>query len=497
MKKIHLLSFFLASLLAASCLTVPALATGAETTPAETAVTTETLPAESQSSEAAEAQADASTLDFAPTSSVLASDAGIPQLETLDCKAALLVDVDNATVLYNQMGDTRISPADTVKIMTALLTLEAIDRGELTLSTTVTITDTMLSGVSSPTLQSGEQVTVEQLLYLLMLTAKDEMGYALASTVAGSNDAFVQLMNQRAAELGCVDTNFVSPNGSRNSNQYTTCYDLAKITAAALAYPSFREICAAGSYTLPETNLSESRFFYSNNYLVSDRTSVNYTYTYATGVKVGSDYEAGSCIVGSAEYNGRTLLALVMGSTDSVDELGNVLRPGYDMVADLFRYGFVKFYSLDLASQGELVTQVPVTMGKDADFVLLSTASDVGIDLVCGLTADDFDRDLVLPDSIQAPVSAGDVVGQINFSYHGTVYASVDLLAVTDVDLSVSDQIHAAISSFLGHPLVRVVIVVVILAFLVLVIIVITNLMARRRYRKQRNSRLKRKRNKR
>jgi D-alanyl-D-alanine carboxypeptidase (penicillin-binding protein 5/6) len=497
MKKQQFLSFFLAGLMAVSCLAEPVFATAPSDTEGSTVETTEvTLNSPSVEDEDAqdddssvEEDAAASAAQLTPCTSILAGSAGLPKFDTLGCTAALLVDYTNQTVLYDQNGSQATYAADTVKIMTALLTLEAIEREELSLDTVVTITDSMLSGVSSPDLLSGEEVTVEQLLYLLLLTSKDEVGYALAQTVAGTTEDFVVLMNQRAGELGCADTHFVSPNGSRSSDQYTTCYDLYLITAAAMGYPEFCTMVAEGSYTLPETNLHSSRFYYNSNYLVSDRSGSGYSYTYATGVKVGSNYESGTCIVGSAEYEGRTLVSIVLGVTDSVDELGNVLRPGYTMSADLFRYGFLKFYSVQVAQRGEFVSQVAVTMGKDSDYVLLTTANDVSIDLVANLTAEDFTRELVIPDSVQAPVSAGDVVGQLQFSYDGVVYASVDLVAMTDVELSLTEQTKSLISSFFHHPLVRAVILLIVLAVVVLAALVINNLIARRRYRKQRKSR--------
>ncbi len=478
MKKKQFLSLFLSGLLALSLLAQPAWATSqaAESTPPGETAAAET--------EAAAAEEDGSALKT--TDSVLVSDAGLPQFETLECKAALLVDVDNQTVLYDQGGSNRVSPADTVKILTALLTLEAVDRGELALTDKVTITDTMLSGVSSPDLLSGEVVTVEQLLSLLILTAQDEAGYALANTVAGSNEEFVRRMNARAAELGCTGSSFVSPNGTQNSQQYTTCYDLYRITEAAMKNGVFQAIAAEGSYTLPATNKSESRFYYNNNLLVTDRKSTDYNYTYATGVKVGSNYTAGACIVGSASYEGRTLIAIVMGATDTIDDLGNVIRPGYDMAANLFRYGFVQFDSVQVAQANELISQVSVTMGKDADYVLLSTANAVSIGLVCGLKAEDFARELVLPDSVQAPISAGEVIGQMNFTYNGTIYGSVDLIAVADVDLSVSEQTYSAVAGFFSTPIVRVVLILILLALAVLFLLILASVVNRRRRRRQR-----------
>ena len=208
MKKQQFLSFFLAGLLGLSCLAQPVWATSQATPSPESTPAAETAAPESAAPDTAAPEEDSGTLKT--TDSVLTSEAGIPGFETLSCKAALLVDVDNRTVLYDQGGTNRVAPADTVKILTALLTLEAIDRGELSLDSPVTITDLILSGVPSPDLKSGEVVTVEELLHLLILTSHDEAGYALANTVAGSTDAFVQRMNSRAKELGCTDSNFIS-----------------------------------------------------------------------------------------------------------------------------------------------------------------------------------------------------------------------------------------------------------------------------------------------
>ena len=179
---------------------------------------------------------------------------------TVDATAALLIDLDTDQVLYEQAADEQRYPASITKIMTALLTLEAIGRGELDLNTEITVDAAALADItedsSTANLQAGEKITVKNLLYCLLLASANEAANVLAMAVSGDIPTFVELMNQRAQELGMAGTHFVNPHGLHNADHYSTARDIYRMSKQAMTHATFREIVSTGRYTVPATNLS-------------------------------------------------------------------------------------------------------------------------------------------------------------------------------------------------------------------------------------------------
>ena len=194
----------------------------------------------------------------------------VPQASAVDlpqvnAKAALLMDYESGRMLYGLNERDTEYPASITKVMTALLTLEAVDQGVLTLDQPVTapsLVNDMDPTGSSADIKEGEVLTVEQLLYCMMLVSANEAACILAETVAGSQDAFVALMNQRAQELGCTGTHFVNPNGLHDPNHYSTAWDIYLFTREAMKNETFMKICGTPSYVVPATNMSEERELY-------------------------------------------------------------------------------------------------------------------------------------------------------------------------------------------------------------------------------------------
>ena len=174
---------------------------------------------------------------------------------TVDATAALLIDLDTDQVLYEQAADEQRYPASITKIMTALLTLEAIGRGELDLNTEITVDAAALADItedsSTANLQAGEKITVKNLLYCLLLASANEAANVLAMAVSGDIPTFVELMNQRAQELGMAGTHFVNPHGLHNADHYSTARDIYRMSKQAMTHATFREIVSTGRYTVP------------------------------------------------------------------------------------------------------------------------------------------------------------------------------------------------------------------------------------------------------
>ena len=235
----------------------------------------------------------------------------------------ILIDSDSGKILYEKNAYKKMYPASTTKIMTAILTLENCKLDEL-----VTVSDNAVSLESVPEtytradIQAGEILTVENLLNVLLIPSANDAAIALAEHVSGSVSEFSNLMNKKAKELGCKNTNFVNPNGVHNENQYTTAYDLSLIGKYAMNNETFRKIVCKTSYTLPATNIysSTDRKFENTNELLS---SDNYSYEYTTGIKTGYTDSAKNCIVASAKKDNYNFIVVILGEIGVSSEGSN------------------------------------------------------------------------------------------------------------------------------------------------------------------------------
>ena len=236
----------------------------------------------------------------------------------LYCTNAILVDANYDEVLFEKNAYDKAYPASMTKVMTALLTLEALEKGTVTLDTLVTVSDFAarkdFPDESTANLKSGEQMSVKDLLYCLMLPSANDAAKALAEHLGGSVDAFALLMNQRAGQLGCKNTNFINPHGLHNENHYTCAYDMARMFMAAMEHDLFLEIISTPSYTAAATNLSKERFFFNTNGLISNLYYSGHVYDKCIGGKTGSTDEAGRCLVSSAVDGDKQMVSVIMGS---------------------------------------------------------------------------------------------------------------------------------------------------------------------------------------
>lgn len=357
-----------------------------------------------------------------------------------DAKAALLIEAETGELLYEKNIHERNYPASITKVMTALLICEAVDAGQMQLNQAITAGDEatkLPSGASTVGIKVGEVLTVEDLLYCLMLPSANEAGNILAEALDGSVESFVAHMNRRAQELGCEDTHFMNPHGLHDDDHYTTAWDIYLITTAALEHELFAEICDTASYTVPETNLSKPRELHTTNYLISNWRTRSYYYEDAIGIKTGSTPEAGYCLVSSAERDGRRLLSVVLGAERVTAEDGTIYTKSFSETTRLFDHGFDDFRSLTLLSDDEFICEVPVELSSEANYVIVHPSEGVTRMISTDLKAEDFTRTVTLSaESVDAPVAEGDVLGTITVSRDGVVYGEAQLLALNDVSAS-------------------------------------------------------------
>ena len=240
-----------------------------------------------------------------------AADSGSAILDEMDvnAKAAVLVDPDTGEILYEKNAHAHNYPASITKVMTCLLTLEAVDRGELSLEQTVTASSALHTGIgegaSTADIKEGEQIRIIDLLYAALIPSANEACNVMAEAVSGDVASFVELMNTRAAELGMEDTHFSNTHGYHDDDHYTSAYDIYLMCREAMKHETFRTIVGSKNYTMPATNLHpEPRIIRSTNALISNFRVAGYIYEYATGIKTGSTPEAGYCLAASWAVSG-------------------------------------------------------------------------------------------------------------------------------------------------------------------------------------------------
>ncbi len=379
----------------------------------------------------------------------------------VDARAALLIDVGTGEVLYEKNSHTRSFPASITKVMTALLTFEAIDAGKLTLDQAITAGEeaTQLpKDASTVGIKVGEVMTVEDLLNCLLIPSANEAGNVLAEAISGSVSEFVQQMNDRAEQLGCEDTHFMNPHGLHDDNHYSTAWDIYLITTAALKYDKFREICGSKAHTVPETNLSKPRELHSTNYLISTWKTgwPGYYYADARGVKTGYTPEAGYCLVATAERDRRQLISVVLGAERVTLEDGTKETRSFTETARLFDHGFEDFKTMTLLEPDELVCEVPVDLSGETDHVVAHPAKGLERMVPADLTPEKLTRTIELKsERVDAPISEGDELGTITVSYGDTVYGTVPLLALNDVTASWLLTKKRDVTDFLARPWVK------------------------------------------
>lgn len=373
-------------------------------------------------------------------------------------KAALLVDPDTDEVIYEQDAHERLYPASVTKIMTCLLTLEAIDNGKLSRNAVLTASEAAITAVppdgSNVGIKVGEELTVDELLYCIMLSSANEGCNMLAEAVDGSIEAFVEHMNQKARDLGCEDTNFRNANGLPDVNHYTTAWDLYRITKEARTHEDFMPLVDTIYHQVPATNMSEPRELYTTNYLISSYKTSYYIYQGAHGIKTGSTSAAGYCLVSSASRNDRNVVSVVLGA-DRVVSPDITLTYSFIETAKLFDYGFDNFERKVILGADELVGEVGVELSQQQNSVKVHPSQEIERLLPVEMDpVKDIDRIITYEaETVEAPVVKGQIMGTLTLQSGDTVYGTVDLLADEDVSLSKLLEFRKNLLEFLHKPM--------------------------------------------
>ncbi|MCI7085989.1 MAG: D-alanyl-D-alanine carboxypeptidase [bacterium] len=348
----------------------------------------------------------------------------------------LLVNMDTNQVVFEKDPDSRRYPASTTKIMTYIIAIENIPDYE---NTRIEIKEDVLrildgTGSSTANLENhiGDKLTALDLLYAMMVPSGNDAAVVLADYVGnGDISKFVDLMNQKAQELGCEDTHFQNPDGLHNADHYTTARDLYKITSYALTKPMFSEITNTTTYYIEGDDYP----LITTNYLIDAGRGGEYYYQYAKGIKTGTTDQAGHCLVTTGSADGYSYMAVLLHSPyeEMDDEYGTM----YD-AADLFRWALVKLQLTEIKTADMPVCEVGLRLAWNKDKILLTPAENI-----TAITPKEYDPSWItietdVPDHIDAPVKQGDVIGSARVYYKDDTMTEKQLLSTAQLVASES-----------------------------------------------------------
>lgn len=346
----------------------------------------------------------------------------------VNAEAAVVMDADSGRLLYAQNPDKRLANASTTKIMTALLTLEQPDQDRYF---TVDSDAIQVEGTTMG-LQPGDSVTLHQLAAGMLLPSGNDAANAAAVEIAGSEEAFVRLMNQRAAELGLENTQYRNPSGLDAEGHYSSARDLATLAAHALENEDFADIVSKQEIRMAFGNPPYNRSLYTTNKLLE-------RYPYAIGVKTGYTDDAGLCLVTAAEKDGTRLIIVTLNGKDDVNTHMRLYEHFFPLLARVDLSGFTEGLS------------VPVT-GGTRDSVAAVPAAEPEAALL-EREHDELTREVELPQFVYAPVQAGQVLGEIRLLSGDKVVWQSALVADSDVPALTRERqgILEFIGSLLGQ----------------------------------------------
>lgn len=376
--------------------------------------------------------------------------------ETLS-PGVILMEESTGTILYEKNSDEAHYPASITKIMTTLLALENGNLSDMVTFSDDAINNTEGSGIAR---DYGEQMTLEQCLYGVMLESANECAYAVAEHVGGTVENFVDMMNAKAKELGCTNTHFANPHGLQDENHYTTAHDMALIAQAAYQNETFRIIIGTKMYTIPPTNKHAEETVLRNHHdmlCTYHNANRKYLYPYCVGGKTGYTATANSTLVTYAEKDGMTLICVVM-NTQSPNQFIDTVN--------LFDYAFDNFQVLNVSE-------------NDTDYSAEATVDNGNLNNIEPFVELDKDAVIVLPktaefsdtsSSVEYNDSDSEIAGSITYTYAGRNVGKADIKTTGVVvegyafdNESTEEEEQEAVSTVQVRPIVVVLLIVAVI----------------------------------
>lgn len=397
-------------------------------------------------------------------------------------KGAILYELNTDTVLLEQDADARLYPASTTKLMTALVAMEYGNPEDI-ITVPAAAVDGLFELGSASYLLAGEEISFMDLMEYMLIASGNDAANAMAIHISGSISAFADLMNNRAQELGCTNTHFVNPHGLHDEEHYTSARDLLRIAKAAMENPTIAEIVAKDEVVLPITNKHpQTTTKYTTNYLISRKSTREYYYEGAIGIKTGTTTPAGLCLVAACVKGDYTYYTVVLGA----EKGENGERNQFIETAKLFDYGAENFSQQVMLSSSEPIAEVPVRLSNEKDSVVVTPSENITAMLPNAFETADLTMKYTVEESVAAPVQAGDVLGKLTVSYEGKTW-QLDLVASSDAARSTVLYILDRITGFFASTAFKIIVaaIVALIVILVVYVILVNRRRAKRRRRRQ------------
>lgn len=340
---------------------------------------------------------------------------------------SVLMDASTGKVLIQKDMNKQLYPASTTKILTAIIAIEKLD-----LSSTLTASRSAVmaipSGYSNAGIKVGESLNVNDLLEMFLIHSANEVGYIFAEEISGNIENFANLMNQKAKELGCINTHFTNPSGIHDINHYSTAYDMAIIARYCMKNETFRNIVNKKSCKFSATDLyPEERYFKNTNSLLDP--SNRYYYEYAIGIKTGFTTQAKNCLIAGAQKNGIELIAVMLGA--EATENGQSGR--YIDAKNLFDFGFENYEVKQFLQEGTKIAEIKIKNAtKETQTLNLLAKTSLSATFESSFNISSLNPSIKIEENITAPIAKDKILGKISYDIDGITYET-DLIAENDV----------------------------------------------------------------
>lgn len=410
-----------------------------------------------------------------------------PNLKSTD--ECLLVDISTGKPLFSIIPDQNHSIASLTKIMTVLIAVEQVESGKIDPNEMVTASSHVRYGLdtssSNADITEGEEMSYENLMYCALVHSANDACNVLAEYIAGDIQSFIRMMNERAKELGCTNTQFNDTCGmlNRSDGHYSCANDLYLITMEAMKHSLFYKICSTVDYTVPATNKHAEREIHNSNALMSENGlyGSGYLYEGVVGVKTGFTKPAGYCLVSTCEKNGLHLFCVVMGCNGP---LTYTVVPGeYQNFLDsaaLYDWAFSNFAYKTIFLSGERLKRLPVKNAKEDATVAIAPDENLKLLLAKDVSDNSIHIEVnVDQESLVAPIKEGDILGTVDVYISDEKYATCNAVAATSVELEKKEEIKQNISNFFSSKGFKIA-VAVILGLIIVAVVGLYLLKARR-----------------
>lgn len=371
---------------------------------------------------------------------------GEPELTTA---SAALIDLSNGHYLYESNIDETIVPGGLVKLMTAIVACEHITDTSASVTATAELLSSYDYDFGNMGILPGETLTYNDLINGMLIYDAGDAAEVVAANVLSSREKFIKEMNNKAVEIGALNTKFTNPTGIPDKNQYSTIDDLYKITKYAMSNSYLKEVMGKSRYEMPPTNkYNSTRYLDNKNKYMSATVTDKYYSTRAKGIKTSYVDDKNCSLILHYETDTLNLLSIVCES-----DYDGETNHAYEDTQKLLNYGFDFYSNTRVITEGDILAEVNLINAKGTDRLLVEATEDLYVNLPAGYNPNKLKTNIKLHSDIKAPIKKGQKLGEITVVYDGEVYAKEPLLSPQEIESNILKGIFKRVGAFLTSPI--------------------------------------------